>query len=440
MASETSTFSCPICETHLTMPTALAGVGGPCPFCGTKIQAPFLPAPPQVLATAPPVQYQAAAIGSAPAAPVNVPPPADQSVQTPSQETKPGYRPEPRQLPSRPEGQGQIVDKPVSEAVRELPEEHAHSRRGGPLIRILVPLRFLGAAIGVISGITSFLNSHTPTPRKGSGTSSYQSDASVRKIQPEDELPPSPPEPNEADPIIPPPAPPPMPVDPSSSPDSSPSPAISASRILERFLDASTLADRIPYLEGRTPQAELEKSSLAGPLAERVQIEPAMQTDNPIENFTDFVFKITFARQNGGRESFDVLVRRRGDQEPKVVVDPFLDLVGGRLLEFASNPAEGKQDTFQALVLANTTCSDTTIPNYERKISLKLIGEPTGREIATAYAGKSSMIGDMLNNEQSGLGWGRAKACTILLTWNTKEEPGHPYMEASAVKSLNWNP
>ena len=333
-----------------------------------------------------------------------------------------------------------MVGKPVSDAMRELPEEHACSRRGGRLIRILVPLLFLVASIGVIYGITSYLNAHAPPLRKGNGTSSDPSGSSVRKIQPDDELPPSPSEPNEADPIIPPPAELPPPVDPSSSPDTSPSPAISALRILERFLDASTLAERVPYLEGRTPQAELEKSCLAGPLAERLQIEPAMQTENPIENFTDFVFKITFARQKGGRESFDVLVRRRGDQEPKVVVDPFLDLVGGRLLEFASNPADSKQGTFQALVSANTTCSDTTIPNYERKISLKLIGEPTGREIATAYAGKSSMIGDMLSNEQSGLGWGRAKACTILLTWNSKEDPSHPYMEASAIKSLNWNP
>ena len=123
-----------------------------------------------------------------------------------------------------------------------------------------------------------------------------------------------------------------------------------------------------------------------------------------------------------------------------MVTDPFLDLFGGRLRDFAAHPAEGRQGTFQVLVSAYNTCSDTTVPNHEKKLTLKLIGEPAGKEIATAYSGKASAISDMLNDDQSGFGWGRPKTCTILLSWNTKDDPSRPYLEASTIKALNWNP
>jgi hypothetical protein len=263
----------------------------------------------------------------------------------------------------------------------------------------------------------------------------------VRKIQPEDDLPLAPVEPDESTPVVPPiPDPLPVPpVDPSSSLDTKPSASISALEVLEQFLDASTLDERLAHMEGRTSREELEASCLAKPLPERT-IEPAMQSDNSLENYTDFFFKVTFTKASGGKDSYDMLVRRRGDQLPKVVTDPFLDLYGGRLLSFATAPSENKHGTFQVLVSANSSCTDTTVPNYDKKLTLKLISTLTGKEIVSAYAGKASTIGDMLNNDQSGLRWGRAKSCTILLSWNTRDNPARPYLEASSIKALSWNP
>ncbi|OYV07129.1 MAG: hypothetical protein CFE26_02655 [Verrucomicrobiales bacterium VVV1] len=349
------------------------------------------------------------------------------------------------------------VGKPVSEAMRGQPEGHARSQRGGWFIRILIPLLFLAAMVGVVYGVVSYMEAHQPQPRKPTNVRSDPSGSTVRKIQPEDDLPLAPVEPDESTPVIPPipdpisrpvpspiaePMPDPMPLtptDPSSSPDTTPSPTISALQVLEQFLDAATLDERLPHMEGRTSREELEMSCLAKPLPEHT-IEPAMQSDNTLENYTDFVFKVTYAKASAGKDSYDMLVRRRGDQAPKVVTDPFLDLYGGRLLAFANSPGENKHGTFQVLVSANSSCSDTTVPNHDKKITLKLIPSLTGKEIVSAYAGKASAIGDMLDNDQSGLRWGRAKPCTILLSWNIRDNPARPYLEASSIKALSWNP
>ena len=312
-------------------------------------------------------------------------------------------------------------------------------------MRLLIPTVFLASAAGVIFGIVSYMKAHEPAKRNPAQSAGGNSGSSVRKIQPEDDLPLPPPEPDESTPIAPLPDPPAQ-TDPSSIPNNKPSPASAALKVLEDFLNATTLAERLPLMEGRTPQAELEASCLAKPLPERLQLQPSMQvantieSNNTIENFTNYVFKVTFAKSKGAKESFDLLVRQRGNQVPKVVTDPFLDLFGGRLREFAAHPGDGKQGTFQVLVSAFNTCNDNTVPNYEKKLTLKLIGEPTGKEIVTAYAGKASVIGDMLNNDQSGLSWGRPKACTIILNWNTRDNPARPYIEASTIKALNWNP
>lgn len=328
--------------------------------------------------------------------------------------------------------------------MREQPEDLAPVQRSRRLIRTVIPLLLLACAISLVYGITSFMKAYQPPPQKADAASNGNSGSTVRKIQPEEELPIARPEPDESAPVAPQPNDPPPPsrsthLDPSSSPDSKPPATTSALKVLELFLDASNLAERLPLMEGRTPLTELEKSCLNKPLTERLSVEPAMQSDNPVENFTDFIFKVTFAKLKGKKECYDVLVRRRGNQQPKVVTDPFLDLFGGRLLAFAAEPGDNKQGTFQVLVTANK-CNDSSIPNYEKKISLKVIGEPTGREIITTYAGRASVIGDMLDNDQSGFGWGRAKACTLLLNWNVKDNPAHPYIEACTIKALNWNP
>ena len=39
----------------------------------------------------------------------------------------------------------------------------------------------------------------------------------------------------------------------------------------------------------------------------------------------------------------------------------------------------------------------------------------------------------------SGLSYGKAEACTVLLKWNTQDKVSQPYLEALAVTTLDWN-
>jgi hypothetical protein len=46
----------------------------------------------------------------------------------------------------------------------------------------------------------------------------------------------------------------------------------------------------------------------------------------------------------------------------------------------------------------------------------------------------------MLEDGTYSLSYGKAKACTVMLRWNTEEDPKMPYLEALLIKNLDWNP
>jgi hypothetical protein len=38
------------------------------------------------------------------------------------------------------------------------------------------------------------------------------------------------------------------------------------------------------------------------------------------------------------------------------------------------------------------------------------------------------------------LAGGKAKLCTVVLRWNTEDQPAYPYLEAVDLKTMDWNP
>ncbi|BCU79112.1 hypothetical protein [Luteolibacter sp. LG18] len=445
MSPETLTFACPVCNSRLTVPIALAGVIGPCPTCQTRIQAPALPAGygiPPVTAPAPAPQPPAQ---TAPPAPAPTPVPVEIPVTLPvlqpvaAVEPKPVYKPEPRQLPNRPEGM-EPIGKRMSDSMKAAQPDAGEPRRGSGVIRLMVPVLFLMLAAGLVFGILTFLNHQNVQPEvKSLVQPGALGSMDKAVVTPSADLPPAPAEPDESAPVAPPAPEALAPPDPSSAPAAKPTSSVSASQILEKFLAMKTLADRRPLMETTTVPAELEASCLAASLPPPVRMVPTIQTTNAIENSTDYYFKVTFNRPVGGTESYDMLVRRRGDQDPKVVVDSFLDLYGenSRLRRFARVAVE-KPAIFQVYVEPARRCFDPKVPNYDKKFTVKISGEQGGGTILNAYSGNASAIGEMIEKEQ--MLWGRSMACTIILSWNTKDDPAHPYIEANMIKALTWNP
>jgi RecG-like helicase len=134
-----------------------------------------------------------------------------------------------------------------------------------------------------------------------------------------------------------------------------------------------------------------------------------------------------------------VLVRARGGNPPKVVVDPFLDSFGGRLAAYAAKPTD-KAGVFQVIVSALASCTDPKIPNREKKLTLKLLARDNTKEIAQAFFSRQSKIHEMLEDGTYSLSYGKAKSCTVMLRWNTEDSAEYPYLEAIALKALDWNP
>ena len=209
--------------------------------------------------------------------------------------------------------------------------------------------------------------------------------------------------------------------------------------MLEKFLAAKTLDERKDLMEVLKPGLDLGSTCLAGPLPVVRSMTPEFRETNTAEQLTDFYHRVDFQTEGTRSNPHFVLVRARGKSAPKVVIDPFLDLFGGRLAAYVATPSD-KAAYFQAVVCALSTCTDTTIPDHEKKMTLKLMASDNGKEIARAYFGKQSKIADMLQDGTHDLSYGNPKPCTVMLSWNTEDKADKPYLVASAITSLDWNP
>lgn len=215
---------------------------------------------------------------------------------------------------------------------------------------------------------------------------------------------------------------------------------VAAAEVLEKFLAAGSLAERLPIIETTLDPKELENTVLAGALPPDPRFSADIQEANRAGNWTDIYFNVELKDAAGKYQPYLVLLRAHGEEQPKVVVGPFLDTYGGRLAAFASTPTD-KAAIFQvvASAVAKTT-SDQKVPNHEQKLWLKLLPRDNEKEITGAFFTKGSPIGNMLTNDASGFRYGQAKPVKVQIRWNTEEDPKMPYLEAVDIKELRWSP
>ncbi|MES2921892.1 MAG: hypothetical protein V4819_10105 [Verrucomicrobiota bacterium] len=412
MANESITFSCLACGSRLTVPADLAGVTGPCPTCQTMIQAPAA---------------------------------SDGSINTPGSQSSPAVlRPAPRQLPSR-SGQVEPFAKQLPEpnysnqAFNDVhpPPPFAHRNQ---LIRFLIPASFVIASVAIGFGVTNILKNQSKSqsarvPVKTSGARPILHDTSPTSPSEGPNEPSTPSRANElpaassiteANPALP----------PGLEPKS---PREFAKEVLDKFLDAKTLTERLSLIETRTSESELAKSPLASPLPEVKNITVSIEENNAVEQVADFYHMVDFDAGENRTNPQTILVRIRGSADPKVVVDPFLDSYGGRLADYAKSPSD-KAGYFQVIVWPLASCYDERVPNHEKKLTLKLLPQVNTKEIALAYFGRQSKIAQILEDGTYSLAYNKAKACTVMLRWNAEDDPNQPYLEAVALRTFDWNP
>ena len=228
---------------------------------------------------------------------------------------------------------------------------------------------------------------------------------------------------------------------PVETPQEDPPPQVGAiaRRMVEQFLAATTFDERMLYVLTKKTPTELQTSILSRkwPTA---QITPGAQIPHPAERLTEFYFEVRFGENSVGfpREA-TILVHQRGDEEPKVILEPLLDTVGGRLRQFASEPSSKPQD-FHVIMDARVRCFDDKIPNADKKCTFFLRAHITGMDIATAYVTESSQIRKQFDDPLAGFKWKKPMPVVVTLQWNTTEDYTRPYIEVIDIKAKNWNP
>ena len=214
---------------------------------------------------------------------------------------------------------------------------------------------------------------------------------------------------------------------------------IRAYAILEQFLAAQSLEERLPIMEVLVPETDLRGTSLAGPLPSAA-IETYPQEYNEIERATDCFYGVAFTTDQGATVRCTVLVRTRADAEPKVVAAPFLDLYNGRLQGFVADSSAGS-GVFHVVVRAVRGRVPDGAPQKRNMFTLKLLADehesaPTIAEVAVSV---NSPIGRKFKEPSPELSYGRAFRCLLRLQWNT-EDPANHYLEALDMPRLDWNP
>ncbi|MEO7099462.1 MAG: hypothetical protein ABI162_08880 [Luteolibacter sp.] len=305
-----------------------------------------------------------------------------------------------------------------------------------------MPLLFLIAAGAIVVGVLTVLRDQT---KDASIKDPKKQESVSAKILPEDNFPhqkPATPDPKEA-PSLPAPVPAqPTIIEPAPAPPAGVEPTTpgkAAEDVLDKFLNANTLDERMPLIETQTLESDLTKSCLAGPLPAASNILTDAQEGNSVEQVIDIYYNVDFDAGNNQLNPQTILVRKRGSGDPKIVADPFLDSYGGRLAAYAKTPSD-KSGVFQVIISAVASCNDERVPNREKKLTLKLLPRDNTKEIARAYFGRQSKIGMMLEDGTYSLSYGKAKSCTVVLRWNTEDNPQAPYLEAVDLKTLDWNP
>ncbi len=212
---------------------------------------------------------------------------------------------------------------------------------------------------------------------------------------------------------------------------------LDAAALLDRFLSAETLHQRLPMILSRASRHELQKTCLAESLPPRATVDLVFRETHHAGSVEDSFFAVRFRRQSEQLAECTVLVRRVGDGVPKVMVDSFLDSYGGRLEAFAAKPSEGVGE-FEVMVMAMASCRDRQVPAYEQKMTLRLMEKDQGKGIANAYFPKGSSIASLLEDGTFRLSYGSPTPCRVVLRWNRKEKPRQPYLEAVEIKAFGW--
>lgn len=214
--------------------------------------------------------------------------------------------------------------------------------------------------------------------------------------------------------------------------------AIEVAKLVDQFLSATTFMERKNIISTKKPIIELEQSILAKPFPS-YDVNAGAQIPISDENITEFYYEIRFYKNDIGLPTLcTLLIQKRGTEPAKIIIDPFLDIVDGRLAKFAKHSQDGLLD-FYVIMDPRVKCFDDNVPNAFKKSTFYLRAHSNGEDIATAYATEVSSVRQLFNDPTSGLKWKLPIPVVVTLQWNKNEDKQRPFLELVNIKALNWS-
>lgn len=210
-------------------------------------------------------------------------------------------------------------------------------------------------------------------------------------------------------------------------------------KLVEDFIEAKTLEQRLPMASTRKSLQDLQ-NTIMNKTWPSAQVSPSWQIPHSAERFVEYYFEVRFDNNsmNFPKEA-TILVQKRTDEAPKIILEPLLDTIGGRLAKYAKTPSDEPQD-FYVIMDARVKCIDNAIPNAQKKSTFFLRAHNTGEDLATAYANEQSNTLKLFDNPLEGLKWKNPMPAIVTLQWNKTEDGKRPFLELVAIKATNWNP
>lgn len=208
--------------------------------------------------------------------------------------------------------------------------------------------------------------------------------------------------------------------------------------VLRKFLGATTLAERRPYMtESRRSEAALASGPLASALPDVVHLRSIHYMEDPSDKRTEHFFEVSFNLADTISVPVLFQLNEWGDGQIKVHTDAFLDLYNDEMAVFGHAPVEGER-TFHVVADAYKHCFDERIPDAAKKSFIKLRAHPQFTPRLKAYFGSNSQLAEQIARP-NGLPWGSSGVCTVTVKWNTST-PDLPFVELVRIDGFTWNP
>ncbi len=223
--------------------------------------------------------------------------------------------------------------------------------------------------------------------------------------------------------------------------ESPPKAGFLANQVLNKFLAAKTLDERMPFMSvsTRTPR-ELSTSCLAGQLKPVKSILMVEMVPRAEDDMTQYLYYVSFQDEDEDRQRQRIVMQvseRPGTHPPRVHTDAFIEHYEKKFTHYAAHPNKDVT-TFHCIAEARTAGLAKNLPEGSKGsvVRLEIKSHPDRSAIFNAYLNKNSPLMDQIGARKP-FPYTEARFCVLSFRWNTDDKK-HPYIELNDIVCQGW--